>query len=371
MFIDSHVHTNASPCGKDSLKMMIHRAVELELDAIIITDHDLITKVPQHPQLKIFSGTEISSYGGHILAYGIQDPITYGMDDIETVEHVHDHGGVAIAAHPYRRLLGRPKTNRRVPPPYSLGDKICDLNIDGLETLNGANMFHENRKAHNMSKILMCTQLGGSDAHRINNVGAALTYVPYPVDTLDDFIAAIKKQETKTLLYGQRSRFEENVVPLNKMITPQNPLYGGTHQMPVLVGYAMDNNCEKDHSKPIYSQIRAVLDKTITAMEIEHQASTFHDTNGNPFPKMSFVAIPDISIDSLLDNLESTRQQIQHIGEYHGVDCTITLAVQVLSSSLTLSSMSLEAESRDLPLTPLMNSIHHAQHRGGNQIILR
>ncbi|MHA1860686.1 MAG: PHP-associated domain-containing protein, partial [Candidatus Ranarchaeia archaeon] len=191
MFIDPHIHTNASPCGKASLKEVVRQSVYLGLEAIVITDHDTLTRVPRHPQIHIFTGEEISSYGGHILAYGIQEAIPYGLPDEETIDRIHDQGGIAVAAHPFRRLIGRPHVHRREPPPWSLGEKILGLPLDGIETLNGANHHHENVHAHKTAKLLRLPGIGGSDAHRLQNIGSALTFCSSSIESIDDFIKAV------------------------------------------------------------------------------------------------------------------------------------------------------------------------------------
>ncbi len=43
---------------------------------------------------------------GHLLAYGINGPVPKGLPVQETIDLVHNGGGIAVAAHPYRAWSG-------------------------------------------------------------------------------------------------------------------------------------------------------------------------------------------------------------------------------------------------------------------------
>ncbi len=184
MIIDPHVHTNRSPCSIISFKQLILEALHKELDAVCITDHDTITKTPKTTQLKIFAGSEVSAKDGHILAYGISEPIPKVSSE-EAIELIHEQGGIAIAAHPFRVTSNQ------------LGDKIFDIKLDGIETLNWANRIDENRKASKVARILKLSIIGGSDAHRMADIGCVITVTPHPLNDIDDFIKSLKKGELK------------------------------------------------------------------------------------------------------------------------------------------------------------------------------
>ena len=83
MSIDLHVHSVNSD-GTDSTEAIIESSVELQLEAICISDHEYLTKVPQQNNLEIIQGVEISvswdflddtnKFGGtHLLVYFLNE----------------------------------------------------------------------------------------------------------------------------------------------------------------------------------------------------------------------------------------------------------------------------------------------------------
>ena len=104
--IDMHVHTKESKDGKYDVKDMIRRAKEIGLHGIAITDHnstdawDRAMKYGEEYGIIIVKGEEISSKGGHILAYGIKEMIEKDLSPEKTLDEIKKQDGVAIAAHP-------------------------------------------------------------------------------------------------------------------------------------------------------------------------------------------------------------------------------------------------------------------------------
>ena len=83
MSIDLHVHSVNSD-GTDSTEAIIESSIELQLDAICISDHEYLTKVPQQNNIEIIQGVEISvswdllddnnKFGGtHLLVYFLNE----------------------------------------------------------------------------------------------------------------------------------------------------------------------------------------------------------------------------------------------------------------------------------------------------------
>jgi predicted metal-dependent phosphoesterase TrpH len=79
MSIDLHVHSINSD-GTETVEAILESAVELQLEAICISDHEYLTKVPKHNEIEIIQGAEISvswdlldrknKFGGtHLLVY--------------------------------------------------------------------------------------------------------------------------------------------------------------------------------------------------------------------------------------------------------------------------------------------------------------
>ena len=83
MSIDLHVHSINSD-GTEAVEAILESAVELQLEAICISDHEYLTKVPKHDEIEIIQGAEISvswefldkknKFGGtHLLVYFLEE----------------------------------------------------------------------------------------------------------------------------------------------------------------------------------------------------------------------------------------------------------------------------------------------------------
>ena len=83
MSIDLHVHSVNSD-GTDSTEAIIESSIELQLEAICISDHEYLTVVPQQNNIEIIQGVEISvswdllddtnKFGGtHLLVYFLNE----------------------------------------------------------------------------------------------------------------------------------------------------------------------------------------------------------------------------------------------------------------------------------------------------------
>ena len=83
MSIDLHVHSVNSD-GTDSTEAIVESSIELQLEAICISDHEYLTKVPPQNNIEIIQGVEISvswdllddtnKFGGtHLLVYFLNE----------------------------------------------------------------------------------------------------------------------------------------------------------------------------------------------------------------------------------------------------------------------------------------------------------
>ena len=83
MSIDLHVNSINSD-GTEAVEAILESAVELQLEAICISDHEYLTKVPKHDEIEIIQGAEISvswefldkknKFGGtHLLVYFLEE----------------------------------------------------------------------------------------------------------------------------------------------------------------------------------------------------------------------------------------------------------------------------------------------------------
>ncbi len=182
MILDPHVHTIYSIDGYSTPRDI---AMLAEKGGIIIaiTDHNAIKGSLRASMIsrRIITGMEVSSKGGHIVALGIKEPVKKGMDASETVDKIHELGGIAIAAHPFRLRDG-------------LGKKV-NSRFDGVEVLNARSSPKVNKKAQEYYSNAKIAKMGGSDAHLLGHVCSCCTR--FEGESTEDALEAIRKRKTE------------------------------------------------------------------------------------------------------------------------------------------------------------------------------
>ncbi len=223
MLADMHVHTRYSHQtiffydGVDTPETMVKAAKHAGLDAVAITDHDSLKGVRRAVEegkrqgILVIPGCEVSSRSGHILAYGITEEIPPNLSAEETIERIHEQGGVAVAAHPFSGFG------------VSLMFDTLELPFDGVEAWNASVMdTWQNSLAEKLADHMGVAKLAGSDAHSKEMVGYGVTELPE--GDVDDVIEAIRRGETYVFRRGiipliVRARWLKRRAELNKEYT--------------------------------------------------------------------------------------------------------------------------------------------------------
>lgn len=197
MIIDIHIHEKTfSSDSEIELQEIVEEARRKGLDGICITDHDsngIAEKAMAYRRKSGFTvlvGAEILSYEGDILVFGIDKLPAVKLHAEELLKLVAEQGGIGIAAHPYR-------DNKR-----GLGDNILTLkNLAGFEVLNGRTEAHNNLHALKVYQQTNIPGLGGSDAHKLNEVGCCATYFSHKIKDESDFVQAVKAKGFEPVFY--------------------------------------------------------------------------------------------------------------------------------------------------------------------------
>jgi len=181
---DLHVHTTYS---KDSLitqKELIYFAKKNGLNAVAITDHDYLEgaiKIAREVKdFLVVPGMEVSSSDGHIIALNVKEIIPRGLTAAETVECIHDAGGIAVACHPYAYFKG------------CLRNAVCSA-FDAIEVINArAFPFQSSvKKAREAAEKFELSQVAGTDAHYGPQIGYGYTCIDVEKVTVEDIVEAI------------------------------------------------------------------------------------------------------------------------------------------------------------------------------------
>lgn len=187
-----HIHSKYSPCSRASIHAILDKALDVGLQGVAITDHDTIKgaqkakKLAESYGVQVFIGSEVTSSDGQILAYGIEQEIPLGLTAGETIRVIHDLNGVAVAAHPFRETS------------YSLGNRIFELELDGVEVLDAFRGI--DKEAKSAAEIMGVSMIGGSDAHHEEDVGWGVTEFKTQIENDSTLLEAIRNRECRPVI---------------------------------------------------------------------------------------------------------------------------------------------------------------------------
>ncbi len=200
--IDLHIHTRKySGCSFISHEEVIGQAHAARLDGIALTEHGMRWPDEEFKRFRkeaaangiiLINGQEIharNSRGqseGEYLIFGLGRSVTEPLCARELVATVHAEGGILIAAHPYKLSRGGRSHY------YGAGDLIYNLNIDGIELCHPDHSDMAMKKVRQAMDVMKIPGTGGSDAHKILNIGSCVTLFEKPVRDEKDFLQEIR-----------------------------------------------------------------------------------------------------------------------------------------------------------------------------------
>lgn len=189
MNIDMHVHTSISACSQLPLDNLLRTAPDRGLYGVCITDHDTMAvrnhlrEGLQQNGLCVIFGMEYATSDGDFLLFGPFEELESGLAAPALLRHVQAAGGVAVAAHPGRQ--------NRSAGEHLIRQGLCTI----IESINGRNRPHENDAVASWNARYGVRQVGGSDAHTIEELGRVSTRFSTPIRSRAELINALKHGE--------------------------------------------------------------------------------------------------------------------------------------------------------------------------------
>jgi len=199
---DMHLHSLYSDGTSGVEALLNHVQRHSDLDLVAITDHERLDGALRAREIhaagafsfELVVGEEVTTRRGHLLALFIEERIPALRPLTETLERIHEQGGLAIAAHPLAPLT--PSLGRRsllalhhYPDPRH--------HLDGIELLNPSAAGRSRRldRLHLNQQLLHLPAVGNSDAHIAEHVGTGWTW--FPGSSAENYRQALLDQATE------------------------------------------------------------------------------------------------------------------------------------------------------------------------------
>lgn len=199
---DTHSHTDYSgfnhlgvmkfPESVIDPEVQVDRARREGLDVLCVTDHNEVAGgfiaekyAKKFDDIEVVVGDEIMTDQGEVIGLWLTEKPKKFLTPEETVDIVHEQGGLCIAPHPFSVHVD------------GMQEKIFEIPIEGFETINGG---HPDPYSNLFAQKIMDLYPGrwaatsGSDAHSTYTAG--YNWTEFPGHSADDLRKAILDKTT-------------------------------------------------------------------------------------------------------------------------------------------------------------------------------
>jgi predicted metal-dependent phosphoesterase TrpH len=219
-FVDLHCHSSASYDSLNRPGDIVRVAAARGLTHVAITDHERIdgalrardaaAHVGEHP-VTIIVGEEIRSTDGDVIGLFLEEPIEAGLSGPETIDAIHERGGLAGIPHPFDRFRFSGLVGASQERLLALVERA-----DYVEAFNARVPYAAaNTRAAELSRERGIPGIAASDAHTLMEVGVAYTRLEAPVETAAELRAALSRV---TLVTGHASLVVRGIAPAVKLV---------------------------------------------------------------------------------------------------------------------------------------------------------
>jgi hypothetical protein len=220
-FVDLHCHTARSFDSLSDPLKVVRTAASRGLTHLAITDHDRIDGAldvrDRGPEgLTVIVGEEVRTRDGDIVALWIEHPLPPGLSARETIERIHEQGGLAGVPHPFDRFRGSAARDgeHRLDPIASL--------VDYVEVFNARVPYGgANARAAAFARDHALPGVAVSDAHTLMEIGVAYTALDGPIGTTAELrlaLASAMASGANTLVTQHASYLVRGFMPVAKLV---------------------------------------------------------------------------------------------------------------------------------------------------------
>ncbi|MGA6926983.1 MAG: PHP domain-containing protein [Desulfosarcina sp.] len=293
--VDLHFHSQFSD-GTDTVEAIAQRARHLGI-GVAITDHNAIdgaVELDRYDDLLSVPGIEVTSWeGAHILVY------FYRIDDLKAF-HANDiapnmgptvMSSIALDVESIIRRARKYNSVVIFPHPYSATfTGICNHSFstarlnrllgmaDGVEVINSENLKRWNLKSALLGFNLDRAITGGSDGHRLQQMGSVVTYAAVE-RSRKAFLDAVSRREAKVV--GSESKL------LKKIRSNGAKLKISINNYPDLV----EKNIRYGTSV-VRFRAREAAEKLWQVVNDKHLKKAFYVVAGMTFLKINYNVLP-------------------------------------------------------------------------------
>jgi predicted metal-dependent phosphoesterase TrpH len=206
LYLDMHSHSVSSDDSRATVEQYLKWIQVLRkrghvIDGIVLTEHrkfdydkDYSALASQY-DVVVLKGSELDTRYGHVLVYGVTEPLTndidfsnVAMDTRELLKAARQHGAYAVPAHPGRFGIGLTEYIQQ-------GEIFDDVRI--VERLNGGSRKGENERAWELCDDKGYLGVGGSDAHLTSHICVCLTKFEASIKTEHELVDALLSEQFK------------------------------------------------------------------------------------------------------------------------------------------------------------------------------
>jgi len=204
---DLHMHTDHSPDCATPVDVLLETAKRRGLGAIAVTDHNEISGALEAREraqgIKVIVSEEVkTAHEGEVIGLFIEEKIPRGMTLQETIDAIHDQGGLAYVPHPFDRMHSVPDYEHLL--------KVVE-DIDVLEVFNARVAVRGfNEEAQRFADKYRLVAGAGSDSHVAQGLGTVKIRMR-DFDGAREFLESLRDadilHQRKSLIYLQSLKF--------------------------------------------------------------------------------------------------------------------------------------------------------------------